>query len=157
MRAAAKRGGHPGLTGMQFRCAATALVRPRPRLVPGRLPRTSDVDGLGVSVPFGVSREPPETVSSYLCAIFYVGVSGLRQTHDLCGSQPLDLRGVEPQLREDHRAVLADARRRPLNRRRRAVEAGRRLGLADPISGWSNSAINSRATTCGLAITSPRR
>ena len=83
MQAAAKRGGHPGLAGMQFRCAAAALVRPRTRLAPGRLQRTTDVDGLAVSVPFGVSREPPETVSSYLCAIFYVGVSGLRQTHDL--------------------------------------------------------------------------
>src|SRR5215471_9573803 len=57
---------------------------------------------------------------------------GLDQAHDLFGRQPFDLRRFESQLRQHRRAVLADARRRPLNSRGGMVKTRGRNGLTDP-------------------------
>ena len=57
---------------------------------------------------------------------------GVDQAHDLFGRQPFDLYRIEPELRQDRRAVLTDVRRRPLNLRRCAVKTGGRNRLANP-------------------------
>src|SRR6266853_2528913 len=59
------------------------------------------------------------------------GRSGLYQTYDLFGREALDLGRFEPQLCQNDRAVLADARRRSSNFGRGAIEARRRFGLSD--------------------------
>jgi hypothetical protein len=102
--------------------SVSSLLLPRHTIGPHRIGSTSR--------PFVDYLVPPPSPNLIALASRFDRL-GLDQTHDLFGRQPFDLRRFQSDLRQDRRAVLADARRRPLNSRGGAIEARRGFGLAD--------------------------